>query len=1006
MLTILWLAAAGVSADETTPASITIKGLLKDKRGEAIIGGTVRLENTSIGTVTNYDGDFILKNVPPNRTVKLIISYIGYKTLVKEINFTSDANLDVVLEEDALGLDEVIILGYTQTKKNSQTGAISSIKSEQISATSATSFNEQIQGQAPGLIVSGTSGTPGSSVFIRLRGTTSINAGNDPLYIIDGVPFNSNTLQTISVGGQTTNPLSDLNPSDIEHIEILKDANATAVYGARGANGVILVSTKRGRKGRKTQVNLTIEQGIAKAAKLWDLATGSDHAQILNEAWINDGKDASLIPYRSKASGGLGTPEEQQTYDRQSVAFRTAASNNYNVSVAGGGERTAFYLGGEYVKQVAIVKTQDFERFSFRFNLDHDINKKVSISTSNLLARTKRSLSRIADSPKGVLQASVHHATLLNPYNEDGSYARYGIFDNIYALIENNDHHAYGLRSINNVQLKWNILNNLSFKSSGSLDYNNYHEKRYFNTNLADGQPNGSATDATSVNYTLTAEQLLNYNLNISSKQYLSAFLGNSVQYNGYNTESMSGTGFPSNEFKELSSAAVTTATTAASSSGLISWFGGINYNLLDRYSLDANFRADASSRFGADHRWGYFPSVGAAWRISQEKWLRRIEVINELKLKGSLGWTGNQNISDFASLGLWSGGGVYDDESGLIHSQLANPDLKWETTRQWNVGLEGSFLNSRLSFEINYYDKYTSDLLLDTPIPAKTGFSSTLGNLGAMSNRGIEFQLSSVNIRSKSFEWNTSFNISHNENRIEKLPVSFTQYNRDWVRLQQGSPMYSFWLYKQLYVDPETGNAVYEDLDDDKKITVADRQIVGNAWPDFTGGFRNSFSYKNFDLSFFLYFSVGNDVFNMNRYFQEHGGIRGTNWGLLKSQMRRWQKVGDVTDIPRASTKANADGGSNNGFQSSRFLEDGSFLRLRNISLGYTVPKKITVKAGIEKLKFYVNATNLFTITNYSGADPEGNTAADRANGTVQGLDFAIPPQPRQFTFGLNLTL
>lgn len=281
MLTILWLAAAGVSADETTPASITIKGLLKDKRGEAIIGGTVRLENTSIGTVTNYDGDFILKNVPPNRTVKLIISYIGYKTLVKEINFTSDANLDVVLEEDALGLDEVIILGYTQTKKNSQTGAISSIKSEQISATSATSFNEQIQGQAPGLIVSGTSGTPGSSVFIRLRGTTSINAGNDPLYIIDGVPFNSNTLQTISVGGQTTNPLSDLNPSDIEHIEILKDANATAVYGARGANGVILVSTKRGRKGRKTQVNLTIEQGIAKAAKLWDLATGSDHAQIL-----------------------------------------------------------------------------------------------------------------------------------------------------------------------------------------------------------------------------------------------------------------------------------------------------------------------------------------------------------------------------------------------------------------------------------------------------------------------------------------------------------------------------------------------------------------------------------------------------------------------------------------------------------------------------------------------------------------------------------------------------
>lgn len=985
----------------------TIKGTIKDNKGDVIIGATIQVENTDIGTISNMDGSFLLKNIPVNQNLKIVISYIGYKPVVKRIETKAIIDLkDIILNEDVLGLDEVVVIGYTQTKRNSRTSAISTITSDYITSTASTSFNEQIQGQAPGLIVSGTSGTPGSNVFIRLRGTTSINAGNDPLYIIDGIPFNSQPLQTISIGGQTTNPLSDINPADIEKIEILKDANATAVYGSRGANGVILVTTKRGQKDKKTQVAFTAEYGKAKAAKLWNLATGPDHAQILNEAWINDGKNPNLIPYRPESEGGLGTPDEQQTYDRQSVAFRTATSHNLNVTVSGGNVKTSFFIGGEYTKQEAIVKTEDFSRYSFRFNLDHEINNRVSISTSNLLSHTVRSLCRIANSPKGILQASVHHATLLNPFNEDGSYARYGIFDNIYALIENSNHHAYGLRSINNLNMTWRILENLSFKSSASLDYNNYREKRYFNTNLADGKPNGNATDATSINYTLTAEQLLNYNITFSDHQFLSAFAGNSIQYNEFDSQSITGTGFPSNEFKEISSAAITTGSTTASFSGLISWFGGLNYSLLERYSLDANFRADASSRFGANNRWGYFPSVGASWRISQEKFLREVTAINELKLKASIGWTGNQSISDFASLGLWSGGGTYDETSGLLHIQLANPKLKWETTRQWNIGLESTLLSSLLNIELDYYDKYTSDLLLNTPIPAKTGFSSIYSNVGAMSNKGFEFQVTSQNIRNKNFEWSTTFNISHNKNAIEKLPTSFSQYDRDWVRLEQGSPMYSFWLYKQLYVDPKTGNAVYEDVNKDGKITVADRQIVGNAWPDATGGLQNSFRYKNFDLSLFFYFSVGNDVFNMNRFFQEHGGIRGTNWGLLKSQMRRWQKPGDVTDIPRASTLPNADGSYNNGFASSRFLENGSFLRLRNVSFGYSLPKLLSKHLGAEKIRFYINATNLLTFTGYSGADPEGNTAADYSNGTVQGLDFAIPPQPRQFIFGINLIL
>lgn len=996
---------AGLSISTlATAQTLDIRGQIVDNTtGEPLIGATVAVKASKAGGVTtDFNGEFSLK-VQAELPVTLNVTFVGYES--QDVDVYDDSEpISITLIENRNSLDEVVILGYTQVKRQNLTGSVSSVQGSDLTSTAATSFSEQIQGQTPGLIVSGTSGTPGSSVFVRLRGTTSINAGNDPLYIIDGVPFNSQPLQTISNGGQTTNPLSDINPNDIEHIEVLKDANATAIYGARGANGVILVTTKRGTKGRKTTVNFTAEYGIAKAAKLWDLATGPEHAQILNEAWVNDGKDPSLIPYRSKSSGGLGTPEEQQTYNRQDVVFRTAKLQNYNLSVTGGNDRTRFYLGGEYTDQEAIVKTQDFTRASLRANLDHDINKAVSISAGTSLAWTKRSLSRIANSPKGILQASVHHATLLNPYNEDGSYARYGIFDNIYSLIENSDHHAYGLRTTDNLSLNWKIAKGLQFKSSVSLDYNNYREKRYFNTELADGQPDGNATDATSIQYTVNAEQLLNYNKDFGTNHSIAAFLGNSVQYTGLRTQSISGSGFPDNSLKEISSAAITTGTTASSSYSLVSWFGGFNYSLLNRYSLDGNLRADASSRFGSSNRWGFFPSVGVSWTISEESFLRNVSAIEGLKVKTSIGWTGNQNIDDFASLGLWSGGGVYNNESGIVHSQLANPDLKWETTRQWNAGIEGSFYKGRLSFELDYYDKFTYDLLLSTPIPGKTGFSSIYSNLGEMSNRGFELQVSGQIIKRKDFEWSTTFNLSHNSNRIEKLPVSFSQYDRDWVLLEEGKPMYSFWLYKQLYVDPETGNAVYDDVNHDGKITVDDRQIVGDAWPDFTGGLRNQFRYRRVDLSAFIYFSLGNDVFNMNRFFQEHGGMRGTNWGLLKSQMKRWQQPGDITDIPRASTLPNADGSYNNGFASSRFLEDGSFLRLRNLSLGYTAPKRLIAKAGLEYARIYVNATNLFTITNYSGADPEGNTAADYTHGTVQGLDFAIPPQPRQVEFGINL--
>lgn len=996
----VWIAAIGGAYAQKT----TLNGKVTDgATGEPIIGATVVEANTVNAAATDFDGNFTItvKNIPATLTV----DFVGYRHQEVKV-YDPEEEVEIYLSDNADLLSEVVVTGYSQVKRSSFTGAVNSVDGKDLKATAATSFTEQLQGQSAGLIVTGSSGAPGSGVFLRLRGSTSINAGNDPLYIIDGIPFNSQSLQTISIGGQTTNPLSDINPNDIEKVEILKDATATAIYGSRGANGVILITTKRGEKETATKINVTAEYGLAKAAKLWNLATGPETAQIINEAWINDGKDPNTVPYRSKSEGGLGTPQEQPTYNRIDVLFRTAKQQNYSASLSGGNKNTTYFLGVDFNSQEAIVKTQDFQRFGFRFNLDHEINKYVTISTSNALSRTRRSLSRTANSPKGILQAAVHQSTILNPFNEDGSYARYGIFDNIYAIIENNNHHAYGLRDINNINIKFKLAEGLSFKSSYGIDYNDYHEKRYFNTELADGQPDGSATDARTSNYTFTAEQLLNFYKDFTPNQFFSAFLGNSVQKNGYATTTINGSGFPSDSFEELGAASVTSSSTSKSRSSLISWFLGLNYSLFDRYSLEANVRADASSRFGSNNRWGVFPSVGAAWVVSKEAFAAGWTNINALKVKGSIGLTGNQSIDDFASRGLWDGSGVYNDQAGLLHTQLANDDLKWETTRQWNIGIETGLLNNRLSVEFNYYNKYTTDLLLETPIPAKTGFSSIYSNLGEMSNKGIELQISSTNIKNEDFEWTSSFNITHNSNKIEKMPVAFSQYDRDWVLLEEGKPLYSFWLYKQLRVDPQTGDAVYEDVNHDGKINTADRQIVGDAWPDFTGGLRNTLKYKNLDLSFLINFSVGNDVFNMNRFFQEHGGVRGTNWGLWEGQMDRWTKPGDITDIPRAKTIANADGSQNNGFQSSRFLEDGSFARIKSLSLGYTLPKNAVAKAGFENVRVYFNVTNLVTWTGYSGADPETNAASDYSHSTVQGLDFALPPQPRTFSFGISANL
>jgi len=988
----LLLLVAAAAAGSATAQSIRGK-VIDSRTHEAIIGAVVSVKDaSSLGASTDIDGNFRLSGISTYPST-LTVSYTGYKDSEIELYEPTDESIEITLRESFNSLDEVVVLGYQQLKRKDVTGAVSQVSGKEIEAIAAASLTEKLQGQAPGVLIQASSGTPGSAVTVRLRGTTSINAGNDPLYIVDGVPVNSGSLQGLSQGSQTTNGIADINPDDIENIEVLKDAASTAIYGARGANGVILITTKHGKRNRKTQVNLKAEIGWAKAQRLWDILDGKTTAALLNEQLRNDG----LAPKYDE-----DTPNN---FILQDAAFRTAALHNYGASVTGGNQRTNFYVGADYTNQEAIIETQDYRRVGLRFNLDHDINKRLTLSTSNSLSHTRRTLTKVGDGPTSLLQPSVQNNPLNNPFNPDGSYAYYGTFENFYAVKDHSDNHAYGLRTINNVSLTWKILPGLQFKTSTSLDYNIYKEKRYFDTFMKEGvSSNGQASNYNTSLYTITTEQLLNYNKTFRDIHTLAAFFGNSVQYTGRERLQLEASDFPSNQLRQFSSAAVTTSSTSKTSHSLVSWFGGANYSLLDRYNLEFNLRADASSRFGSANRWGYFPSFGASWRISKEKFLHGARWLSDLKLKASLGWTGNQEIDDFASLGLWSGGGAYNGQSGLVQTQLANPDLKWETTRQFNVGFEASLLADRLTLGFDYYSKYTTDLLLEATIPGKTGFSSIYNNVGEMSNRGVEFYLTSRNIWKKNFQWTTRFNISHNSNTIEKLVTPITQYNRDWVRLEEGSPLYSFWTYKELYVDPQTGNAVYEDVNGDGKITTADRQICGDAWPDFTGSLVNEFKYKGFDLSLNFYFSVGNDVLNLWRFFMEHGGVYGSNRSLLASQLDRWQQSGDIATLPRLTTSTNADGGKNYGFQSSRYIENGSFLRLRSLSFGYTLPKAIVRRAALENARVYLNITNVFTITKYSGADPEGNVGADGYT-SIQGLDFGLPPQPRQFILGVNLT-
>ncbi|HTI11458.1 MAG TPA: TonB-dependent receptor [Puia sp.] len=1000
----LWLLLTIAAPACLMAQSGTLKGKVVNARtGEPVADASILIKGTQTGSSTNAEGVFTLNRTEGKFSV--MISHIGFTSQEVTVKAGQDY-LSVSLEQTSAQGDEVVVIGYTSKSRRELTGSVVKINGDDIRNMPMASPDQLIQGKAAGVQISSMSGTPGGGVTVRVRGTSSFSptsAASQPLYIIDGIFANNTPLGSAGYGTeqQFGNPLADLNPSDIASIEILKDANATAIYGSRGANGVVIITTKRGKYNSKSKINFNTYYGTAKAHRLPKVTNGVQTATLLDENWINNGHTAATEPYPN--------PSAVPTYDKIPYIFdNSAPTSNMDLNITGGDSKTSFYIGGSLFSQDGIVRPLSFDRKSVRFNLDHQVNDKFRISTSNTVISTKRKI--VAnDNSTGVLLSGIGLANLYPIYNADGTYNYNTPLPNAVVQIKESDETSSGTRIISNIYGEYQLLPRLYFKTSWSIDFNDA-ENRAFNSTVLNG-PGQVASGYNTNNRQVTwiNEQTLRYGMNLGEKHKFNFLAGNTVQKTTLNSFGVGASNYPNDDLRYLSAASQADFWSGgATENSLVSVFGRADYTYDNKYIFDVSLRGDASSKFGANHRWGTFPSAGFAWRVINETFMKEQHVFSELKFKASYGVTGSQEaISEYASKGLWTGNDNYLGQPGTRPSQLANPDLKWEQTTQFNAGLEFGLFKGLIEGEFNYYDKLTKGVLINKPVPMSTGFGTIAYNGGDISNKGVELSLNAHVIRQKDFSWDLGFNISHNKNLIKKLDVPYLEpFSRQFIIYQQGYAVNSFWLWKQLRVDPQTGDAVYEDLDKNGVIDDRDRMILGNSQPKWIGGLNSSLRYKGFDFAFAFNFETGQSVVNWSTFFMVHGGTRSNaangsaTYGFYTKQLERWQKPGDITGIPRMGgpNKFN-----NYSLYTSRAMEDGSYARLKNVTLGYTIPTDVTARLHISQARIYLMGTNLLTITHYSGLDPEINAGGGK--GTVNGVEMFTVPQPESWQAGISVT-
>jgi TonB-linked SusC/RagA family outer membrane protein len=998
-LLLLFLVTFSISAQTIRVAGrVTAEG---DPAG--LPGVNVVVKGTTTGTITSLDGSYVV-DIAADGTI--IFSFIGYKT--QEVIVGGRSTIDVVLAEEAQELGEVVVIGYSSVEAQNITGAVTTVKSSAIKDFAISGIDQALQGQAAGVQVTQSSGTPGGGVKVSIRGPTSISAGNTPLYIIDGIQVETGGLSGRSFGGQNDNALSLLNPNDYESYVVLQDASAKALYGSRASNGVVIITTKRGKAGG-AKVNFDVQRGVIDATHKLDLLNSEELLQLQREAVTNAGQNPDAFGLIPGVTDAVNT-------DWQDVVLRRGILQQYQISASGGTDATRFYISGSLRDEEGIQQNNKFQRASTTLNFDQKITSKVTLATNLTLTRAFNKRVKGDNFLDGVYSGAIKSLPFDVPYDENGFLVGPGSplypgFPNFNPLAQAvlPRFNVTTVKVLGGLKLDYQINNYMKFRAMTSIDFNDVTEDNYESSQTAIGGVvesvggQGYGVFNASSFSTITSNATVNFNRSYD-KHNIGALGGTEVLQNFANGGSVTGRLFTSDDFTYINSAGLVDngGSFREPQHAIVSGFGEVRYDYDGKYLFTGSFRADGSSNFGANHRFGYFPGVSGGWRISQEKFFKS-EVINDLKLRGSFGYTGNERIGAFTFLGTW-GPSTYSGSSGTSPNGLNNPDIKWETTREINIGLDISMFQSRIQGSVQVYHNKTSDLLLTRPLASTTGFGGVLDNVGSMSNKGIGITVNTVNFDG-AFKWRTSLNISQNLNKILELADTiplFRGYIGEGVDgtniITVGQPLGTFYGLNYLGVNPATGDAIYEDRNKDGLITNVDAMVIGNAQPKFIGGITNNLSYKNFDLSVFINYSVGNKILNFTK-----AGTVNTGTDIQSNQsvdaLRRWKKEGDVTDIPRYVYH-----NTSNNLHSNRLLEDGSYMRIKNVSFGYNLPTSLTNRLMVQAIRVYFTATNLWTWTKYTGSDPEvstldGSTAA-------QGIDFYTLPQVRTLALGLNATL
>ena len=968
-------------------AEVQISGVVLDSQGQTVIGATVQEKGTQNGTVTDFDGQFFL-NVSSQNAV-LVVSYVGMQT--QDVALAGRTDISVVLKEDNEVLDEVVVIGYGTAKRRDITTAVSSVSVDDLEKHPITSAAQAIQGKAAGVTVVKPNGQPGADMVIRVRGTTSMNASNDPLYVVDGVPMTD---------------IGFLAPNDIESMQILKDASSAAIYGSRAANGVVMITTKANSASKEHQkISFSMYGGWTQVTKRMESLNFEQYKEYLSDLG-------------SKVVLPDGLKDETNWFDE---TYKTGSTQNYQLSISGGTNKVTYFLSGGYSNEKGIVPTTKFQRFNFRAAVDAEVTKWFSVGANIAYSNNTNNggISTGTGANRGGLVLSVintpTYAPIWDPANPNYYYTNFYGVSNITHPLENITRYADQQTKTNRLlaTAKGVITFLPGFKLTSTIteDYRAINYTSFLDPQSTSWGRNqyGEGQDTRSTDQVLVWDNVLSYNTQIQ-KHSIDVMAGSSWTHSLWSQSVINGSHYADGTIKTLNAANKIdpgSTYTSASEWAIMSAFARVSYNYDSKYLVSVNMRADGSSKLAPGHRWGFFPSVSAAWRISGEDFMKDITWIDDLKLRGGWGQTGNQaGLGDYAYLERYSINRQNWWETGkenavptYSQSSLRATDLTWETTSQGNVGLDWTLLHNRLTFNFDWYYKRTRNMLMWVSLPAgAAAVSSIQRNEGEMTNTGVEFTISSHNFVRKNFKWDTDFNISHNRNRLEKLQTSQVYYDAkvtdilaDYcVRNTPGMPLGSFYGYKTGGVDPETGELIYLDTNGDGEVTASDRTYIGDPNPDVTFGMTNTFRFYGVTISFMLQGSCGNDIFNAGR-IETEGMYDEKNQSIRV--LDRWRRPGMETSIPKAGFDMRV---------SDYFIEDGSYLRLKDLTLAYDFSGAWMKKIGMTKLQPYFTAQNLFTLTRYMGMDPEVNQYGN--SGTVQGLDYGTYPQTRSYVLGINI--